>query len=116
MSGSRMGTAGRIVRRGAGKHLPSPSQLAILRHKASGKTDEAIAKILGIAERTVRRQIESLIVKLAVNSRAQLFVEVGRRGWLELDLDRHLPTQPPPPLDQLTTGRTIAEPVPVPHG
>lgn len=96
MSGSRVGAAGRTARRGARKQLPTPAQLAILRHKAGGKTDEAIARILGIAERTVRRQIESLIIKLAVNSRAELFVEVGRRGWLDLDLDKHLPIESPP--------------------
>lgn len=112
MSGSMAGTVGQPVRRGARKQVPTPSQLAILRHKAGGKTDEAIAKILGIAERTVRRQIESLIEKLAVNSRAELFVEVGRRGWLDLDLDKHLPIEPlAAPTVRPTMDPTFIEPV-----
>jgi DNA-binding NarL/FixJ family response regulator len=93
----------RSVRRGGRKQAPTPLQLAILRHKTSGKTDGAIAHILGVAERTVRRQLENLMAKLAVNSRAQLFVEVGRHGWLDLDLDKDLPTEPPPPRPVVTS-------------
>jgi DNA-binding CsgD family transcriptional regulator len=112
MSGSSVSVVGHTVRRGARKQVPTPSQLAILRHKAGGKTDEAIAKILGVAERTVRRQIESLSAKLAVNSRAELFVEVGRRGWLELDLDKDVPMAPlSVPVNQVTVGVATAEPV-----
>jgi DNA-binding CsgD family transcriptional regulator len=96
MSRSEGHTVHRVTGRGTGKLLPTPSQLAILRHKTDGKTDETIARILGVADRTVRRQIESLITKLAVNSRAELFVEVGRRGWLDLDIDKHLPKEAPP--------------------
>jgi DNA-binding NarL/FixJ family response regulator len=111
MSGSSAGAVGRTVRRATRKQVPTPSQLAILRHKAGGKTDETIARILGVAERTIRRQIESLIAKLAVNSRAELFVEVGRRGWLDLDLDKHLPTElPPESVDQLTVRLATAKP------
>ncbi|HEY8475164.1 MAG TPA: hypothetical protein VIL37_21440 [Natronosporangium sp.] len=66
--------------------MPTPFQLRILREKASGKTDRAAAHALGVAERTIRRQIESLIDTLAVGSRAALFVEVGRRGWLDTEL------------------------------
>lgn len=69
-----------------GERVPTPLQLKILRQKACGKTDFAAAHALGIGERTIRRQIESLIDALAVSNRAALFVEVGRRGWLDLDV------------------------------
>lgn len=74
--------------------VPTPFQLSILRQKASGKTDLAAARTLGVAERTIRRQIESLACLLAVSSRAALFVEVGRRGWLDLIVDDP-PDDPP---------------------
>lgn len=111
MSGSRA-AGDRMVRRSVRKQVPTPSQLAILRHKAGGKTDEAIARILGVAERTVRRQIEGLIEKLAVNSRAELFVEVGKRGWLDLDLDKDVPiARPPLPIVQPLGDPPSAQPV-----
>jgi DNA-binding NarL/FixJ family response regulator len=67
--------------------VPTPFQLRILRQKAGGKTDKAAARVLGVGERTIRRQIESLIGSLALGNRAALFVEVGRRGWLDLEVD-----------------------------
>jgi DNA-binding CsgD family transcriptional regulator len=76
MTGSGLGVVDELV--------PTLFQLKILRQKASGKTDRAAAHALGVGERTIRRQIESLIGVLAVSNRAALFVEVGRRGWLDL--------------------------------
>lgn len=63
---------------------PTPVQLKILRYKAAGKTDGYVARALNVGERTVRRQLDELEAKLGVRGRAQLFIEVGRRGWLDL--------------------------------
>jgi DNA-binding NarL/FixJ family response regulator len=79
MSGSGLGAVDELV--------PTPFQLKILRQKAGGKTDSAAAHALGVGERTIRRQIDSLVGLLSVSNRAALFVEVGRRGWLDLKLD-----------------------------
>nr|WP_238351160.1 helix-turn-helix domain-containing protein [Kribbella shirazensis] len=49
---------------------------------AAGLTDEAIARELGVTDRTVRRQIACLCRKLRVDCRFQLGLEVARRGWL----------------------------------
>ena len=49
---------------------------------AAGLTDEAIARELGVTDRTVRRQISRLCRKLRVDCRFQLGLEVARRGWL----------------------------------
>ena len=73
--------------------VPTQFQLRILKQKAGGKTDSAAARELGVAERTIRRQIENLIGLLAVSNRAALFVEVGRRGWLDLETDDDGPGQ-----------------------
>jgi DNA-binding CsgD family transcriptional regulator len=80
MTGSGLGMVDALL-------VPTPFQLQILRQKAEGKTDLAAARTLGVGERTIRRQIESLIDSLAVGNRAALFVEVGRRGWLDLEFD-----------------------------
>jgi DNA-binding NarL/FixJ family response regulator len=82
MTGSGLGAVAELA--------PTPFQLKILRQKAGGKTDRAAAHALGVGERTIRRQIESLIDSLAVSNRAALFVEVGRRGWLDLIADEDL--------------------------
>ena len=84
MTRSGLGSVNRLV--------PTPFQLKILMHKTGGKTDLAAARALGVAERTIRRQIESLIGSLAVSNRAALFVEVGRRGWLDLISEEELVT------------------------
>jgi len=49
---------------------------------AAGLTDEAIARELGVTDRTVRRQVARLCRKLRVDCRFQLGLEVARRGWL----------------------------------
>jgi ATP/maltotriose-dependent transcriptional regulator MalT len=49
---------------------------------AAGLTDEAIARELGVTDRTVRRQVAGLCRKLRVECRFQLGLEVARRGLL----------------------------------
>lgn len=67
----------------AGSPRPNALQLAILRHKTSGQTDSSAARALRIGERTLRRHLERLVQALGVSGRDELFLEVGRRGWLD---------------------------------
>jgi DNA-binding CsgD family transcriptional regulator len=65
------------------RHMPTSLQLAILHRKAAGLTDLATARALHVSERTVRRQLNGLVGTLGVRGRVELFIEVGRRGWLD---------------------------------
>ena len=47
-----------------------------------GRTDEQIARKLGISLRTVRRRVAALMTELGVDTRFQAGVEAVRRGWL----------------------------------
>jgi AraC-like DNA-binding protein len=61
---------------------PTDDVRKILTHLGGGVTDEAIARELGVSERTVARRIARLQEVLGAQIRYQLGVEVGRRGWL----------------------------------
>ncbi|MEI7058763.1 helix-turn-helix domain-containing protein [Nocardioides sp. CCNWLW239] len=50
---------------------------------SAGLTDHAIARELGVSERTVRRRITRLQAVLAGHTRFQLGVQAARRGWLD---------------------------------
>lgn len=79
---------------------PTPLQRAILAAKVGGLTDASIARALKISERTVRRQLDLLTDLLGVSGRAGLYLDVGRRGWLDGDESessrRGDVAQPPP--------------------
>ncbi|ROS79146.1 helix-turn-helix domain-containing protein [Cellulomonas sp. PhB143] len=49
---------------------------------AAGLKDEAIARQLGLSERTVRRRVADLVARLGATSRFQAGVQAVRRGWL----------------------------------
>jgi sugar-specific transcriptional regulator TrmB/DNA-binding CsgD family transcriptional regulator len=49
---------------------------------AAGMTDTAIARQLGISERTVRRRVKDLMEELGVDSRFVAGVRAVQRGWL----------------------------------
>ncbi|ALC29393.1 MULTISPECIES: helix-turn-helix domain-containing protein [Streptomyces] len=49
---------------------------------ASGHTDEAIAKKLGVSLRTVRRTVSGLMARLEARSRFEAGVLAARAGWL----------------------------------
>ncbi|MET9880822.1 helix-turn-helix transcriptional regulator [Actinacidiphila glaucinigra] len=51
-----------------------------------GLTDEAIARTLGISERTVRRILAELMSKARADSRVQLGYNIARLGWLDNDV------------------------------
>lgn len=58
-------------------------ELAILGDLAAGRTDEAIARRLGIATRTLRRYLSSLFERLGVETRFQLGIAAMRSGLLK---------------------------------
>ncbi|WP_217368154.1 LuxR C-terminal-related transcriptional regulator [Kitasatospora sp. MMS16-BH015] len=62
---------------------PGPRDLAILRMLASGAKDRAIARALGIGERTVLRRIQTLLETLHADTRFQAGVQAAQRGWLD---------------------------------
>lgn len=49
---------------------------------ASGITDEAIARHLGVTARTLRRRIRDLHDRLGSSGRFQAGVRAAQRGWL----------------------------------
>ena len=63
---------------------PAASDLdrAVLMLMSSGVKDEAAARQLGISDRTYRRHVADILVRLGASSRFQAGVEAVRRGWL----------------------------------
>jgi DNA-binding CsgD family transcriptional regulator len=61
---------------------PTLAERNLLERMATGSTDEAIARRLGISDRQVRRQIAHLLQRLEVSSRFAAGAEAVRRGWL----------------------------------
>jgi DNA-binding CsgD family transcriptional regulator/predicted transcriptional regulator len=61
---------------------PTQQELALLRLLASGSTDEAAAKKLGVSVRTVRRIMADLMDQLAASSRFEAGHKATQRGWL----------------------------------
>jgi DNA-binding CsgD family transcriptional regulator len=55
---------------------------ALLRLLAAGLTDDAAASRLGIAPRTVSRQVNGLMARLQAASRFQAGLNAAQRGWL----------------------------------
>ncbi|MFJ8431421.1 LuxR family transcriptional regulator [Kitasatospora sp. NPDC094019] len=49
---------------------------------ASGATDDAIARRLGLGRRTVVRRVATLLARLGATTRFQAGVQAARRGWL----------------------------------
>ncbi|MEV8553754.1 LuxR C-terminal-related transcriptional regulator [Streptomyces glaucescens] len=54
----------------------------ILTLMASGATDDAIARHLGVGRRTVVRRVSALLAALGATTRFQAGVQAARRGWL----------------------------------
>jgi len=63
-------TIGRVTSAKDARHL-SPREIAVLSWMKEGKTNEEIASILGLRERTVRFYVSSVLEKLDVTSRTQ---------------------------------------------
>ncbi|MFB9905587.1 helix-turn-helix transcriptional regulator [Allokutzneria oryzae] len=54
----------------------------VLTLMASGATDDAIARRLGLSRRTVVRRMAELLRRLGATTRFQAGVQAARRGWL----------------------------------
>jgi DNA-binding CsgD family transcriptional regulator/sugar-specific transcriptional regulator TrmB len=61
-------------------------EMSVLRSMAIYSTDAAIARELGIAQRTVHRAIESLQKRTGAKTRFMLGAEAQRIGWLDDDV------------------------------
>ncbi|MFE9799967.1 helix-turn-helix transcriptional regulator [Streptomyces goshikiensis] len=61
---------------------PSAGELELLKLLASGMTDEAAGKRLGVSLRTVRRQMSALMERLNATSRFEAGLKAAREGWL----------------------------------
>jgi DNA-binding CsgD family transcriptional regulator len=66
----------------SGEKGPTQQELALLRLLASGSTDEAAAKKLGVSVRTVRRIMADLMDQLEASSRFEAGHKATQRGWL----------------------------------
>lgn len=54
----------------------------ILALLVTGMKDDAIARQLGLSQRTMRRRMKELLDRLGVSSRFQAGVQAARRGWI----------------------------------
>ncbi|WP_234349186.1 MULTISPECIES: LuxR C-terminal-related transcriptional regulator [unclassified Streptomyces] len=61
---------------------PSAAELELLKLLASGMTDEAAGKRLGVSLRTVRRQMSALMKRLHASSRFEAGLKAAQQGWL----------------------------------
>ncbi|MGC5165662.1 LuxR C-terminal-related transcriptional regulator [Luteimicrobium sp. DT211] len=59
-----------------------PLDSKVLQLLLSGLTDRGVATQLGLSLRTVQRRVRELMNQAGVESRLQLGLEVGRRGWV----------------------------------
>ena len=64
--------------------VPAASDLdrSVLMLMSSGVKDEAAARQLGISDRTYRRHVADILIRLGASSRFQAGVEAVRHGWL----------------------------------
>lgn len=62
--------------------VPYEIQLAILHELSEGRTDEAIARRLGVSSRTLRRHLSRLLESLGVETRFQLGMMAVRKGLI----------------------------------
>ncbi|MCY0934868.1 helix-turn-helix domain-containing protein [Streptomyces sp. H34-S4] len=61
---------------------PNAGELELLRLLASGMTDEAAGKRLGVSLRTVRRQMSALMERLNASSRFEAGLKAAQQSWL----------------------------------
>lgn len=61
----------------------TPRELEVLDWVCEGKTSSEIATILGSARSTIRNQIQSILVKMGVGTRAQAAAKAMKKGLVE---------------------------------
>jgi DNA-binding CsgD family transcriptional regulator len=66
----------------AASDSPTLAERDLLERMAAGSTDQAIARLLGVSDRQVRRRTAHLLQRLGVSSRFAAGAEAVRRGWL----------------------------------
>lgn len=64
------------------EHGLSAQEQQLLKLLASGLTDEAAGKRLGVSLRTVRRHMAALMERLNATSRFEAGLKAAQRGWL----------------------------------
>ena len=62
---------------------PTAEELAIVQLLAEGYKDDVVATRLGLAKRTYRRRLDSVVMKLGAKSRFQAGALASERGWLQ---------------------------------
>jgi NarL family two-component system response regulator LiaR len=82
--------AARLMRGVIAAERPEPERLSqretdVLRLLARGSANKQIARDLGIAEKTVKTHVSSILGKLGVQSRTQAALYAGRVGLVPLD-------------------------------
>lgn len=65
-----------------GPHL-TPRECEVLQWVRLGKTNAEVASILGVSHKTVKNQVQAILIKLRVNNRAQAVASALGRGLLE---------------------------------
>ncbi|NKI43172.1 helix-turn-helix transcriptional regulator [Streptomyces sp. LD120] len=61
---------------------PSEAERQMLRMLMQGLTDSAVARQLGMSDRTVRRVVAQLMERLGAQSRFEAGVRAVERGWI----------------------------------
>ncbi|WFB10742.1 helix-turn-helix transcriptional regulator [Streptomyces sp. LX-29] len=64
------------------KDAPSEAERQMLRMLMQGLTDSAVARQLGMSDRTVRRVVAQLMERLGAQSRFEAGVRAVERGWI----------------------------------
>lgn len=74
-----------LAEHGHSEKISAPDR-RLLNLLATGMTDQAIARHLGMSYRTARRRITALMAALGAESRFQAGVQASRNGWLERNI------------------------------
>ncbi|MGP4000270.1 response regulator transcription factor [Streptomyces sp. 8N706] len=64
------------------ERLPTEAERQLLRMLVEGLTDQAVARRLGMSDRTVRRVVAQLMERLSAVSRFEAGVRAVERGWI----------------------------------
>ncbi|MEU4011456.1 HTH domain-containing protein [Streptomyces pseudogriseolus] len=77
--GTPVGSDGQSV-----EELPSEADVLLLRMLHHGLKDQAIARQLGVSQRTATRRVAALTERLGARIRFRAGANAREKGWLEL--------------------------------